>query len=55
MGRTFKRNSPFKPKGGKDLKKFKKSNKFKKWNEKPHRHQFDDPTKEIDEIIEDVI
>jgi hypothetical protein len=35
MGKTYRRDNSFKPKG-KDFKKFKKSNKFKKWNEKPH-------------------
>lgn len=55
MGKTFRRDSSFRPKGGKDLKKFKKSNKFKKWNEKPHRHQHEDPIKdvELDENLND--
>jgi hypothetical protein len=35
MGKTYRRNESFKPKG-KDFKRFKKSNKFKKWDEKPH-------------------
>jgi len=35
MGKTYRRNQSFKPKG-KDFKRFKKSNKFKKWDEKPH-------------------
>jgi hypothetical protein len=35
MGRTYRRNESFKPKV-KDLKRFKKSNKFKRWDEKPH-------------------
>lgn len=37
MGKTYRRNQSFKPKG-KDFKRFKQSNKFKKWDEKPHRH-----------------
>lgn len=35
MGKTYRRNQSFKPKG-KDFKRFKQSNKFKKWDEKPH-------------------
>lgn len=34
MGKTYRRNQSFKPKG-KDFKRFKQSNKFKKWDEKP--------------------
>ena len=36
MGKTFRRNESYRPKGGKDFGKFKKSNKFKKWHDKPH-------------------
>jgi len=36
MGKTYRRNQSFKPKG-KDFKRFKQSNKFKKWDEKPHK------------------
>jgi hypothetical protein len=36
MGKTYRRDQSYRPKGGKDFKKFKKSNKFKKWDEKPH-------------------
>jgi hypothetical protein len=36
MGKTYRRDSSYRPKGGKDFNKFKKSNKFKKWNDKPH-------------------
>jgi hypothetical protein len=35
MGKTYRRNQSFKPKG-KDFKRFKQSNKFKKWDERPH-------------------
>lgn len=35
MGKTYRRNQALKPRG-KDFKFFKKSKKFKKWNEKPH-------------------
>jgi hypothetical protein len=35
MGKTYRRNESLKPKG-KDFKHFKKSKKFKKWDEKPH-------------------
>ena len=35
MGKTYRRNQGYRPKsGGKDFKRFKKSNKFKKWEEK---------------------
>lgn len=37
MGKTYRRNQSFKPKG-KDFKRFKQSNKFKKWDEKPQHH-----------------
>lgn len=36
MGKTYKRNQSYRPKRGKNFKDFKKSNKFKKWNDKPH-------------------
>ena len=35
MGKTYRRNESFKPRG-KGFNKFKKSNKFKKWHDKPH-------------------
>jgi len=48
MGKTFRRNDSYKPKS-KDFKKFKKSNKFKKWNDKPHHLNLNEP----DVVIED--
>jgi hypothetical protein len=48
MGKTYRRDQSFKPKGGKDFKKFKKSNKFKKWDEKPHKHLTDFEEKYLD-------
>jgi hypothetical protein len=50
MGRTYKRGQPFKTKG-KDFNDFKKSNKFKKWKEKPHHNHI--PTEEKDVVIEE--
>jgi len=35
MGKTYRRGKAFKPKSDKDFDNFKKSNKFKTWNEKP--------------------
>lgn len=36
MGKTYRRDGGYRPKNGKgDFKKFKKSNKFKNWDEKP--------------------
>lgn len=56
MGKTFRRNESYRPKGGKDFSKFKKSNKFKKWKEKPH-HALPsvEPVKDVetDEIFHD--
>jgi hypothetical protein len=50
MGKTYRRNQSLKPKG-KDFKRFKKSNKFKKWDEKPHHtlRTTDEPTLTTDE------
>jgi hypothetical protein len=46
MGKTFRRGSGFKPKG-KDFNRFKKSNKFKHWDEKPvHTKPIVEPEKE---------
>ncbi len=55
MSKTYRRDSNYRPKGGKDFKKFKKSNKFKKWNEKPHRFNHNEPPKDIEteEIFDD--
>lgn len=50
MGKTFKRNEAFKPKG-RDFKKFKKSNKFKKWNEKPHHANLNQPPNIVEEDL----
>lgn len=47
MGKTYRRNQPFKVKG-KDFKQFKKSNKFKKWNEKTHRVSDTDSSEKIE-------
>lgn len=52
MGKTYRRNESFKPKG-KDFKRFKQSNKFKKWNEKPHhtiQHQLEPPSTDATDI-----
>lgn len=56
MSKTYRRNQTFKPKG-KDFKIFKKSNKFKKWNEKPHHHNLHsdsdkDNLKDVDDSLE---
>jgi hypothetical protein len=55
MSKTFRRNESYRPKG-KDFKKFKKSNKFKKWNDKPHHPlPTTEPVKDIEteEIFHD--
>jgi hypothetical protein len=50
MSKTYRRDSNYRPKGGKDFKKFKKSNKFKKWNDRPNKPTTtpDEPPKDID-------
>ena len=37
MSKTYRRNKSFRPKN-KDFKKFKESDKFKKWDSKPKHH-----------------
>jgi hypothetical protein len=57
MGKTYRRDESRRPRGGKDFKRFKKSNKFKNWddNSKGHIHivvesdkdPVDDPSESI--------
>ena len=51
MGKTFRRDGSFRPKG-KDFKKFKKSNKLKKWDKKPQHTLQSDKAPDIEESIE---
>jgi hypothetical protein len=43
MGKTYRRDSFFRPKKGKDLNRFKKSNKFKRFKDKNPVKQVDVP------------
>lgn len=54
MGKTFRRDSAHKPRG-KDFKKFKKSNKLKKWNEAHHQPHHVEKDLDKDPIIEEFV
>lgn len=54
MGKTYRRDNQFKPKRGKDLGKFKKSEKWKKWDAKPHQHHLPENTVEIIDDVENI-
>ncbi len=51
MGKTYRRDQAFKPKG-KDFKVFKKSKKFKNWNAKPHHTLSPDKETVVEDVIE---